>query len=207
MLQTMEQSAQASGARDHGSLSTGWNAHSSSSASFASLLAALAKPEEEKELPVWNDDALAEDVATLSYERALRAHARYRPSMPEPPPLAAIPLQSMPAAVAGSERKGPGSPHAKGESEPAERALKSASITLRMSRTECEQLHSRAAEAGLTVSAYLRSCAFEVESLRAQVKQAVAQMRPAQSAETPQAEARSWWMRVWPHNSRQSAQA
>jgi hypothetical protein len=38
-------------------------------------------------------------------------------------------------------------------------------------------LRKRSAEAGITVSAYLRSCAFEVETLRAQVKDAVAQMR------------------------------
>ena len=40
-------------------------------------------------------------------------------------------------------------------------------------------MRERAAEAGLTVSAYLRSCVFEVEDLRAQVKQALAEMRSA----------------------------
>jgi hypothetical protein len=46
-----------------------------------------------------------------------------------------------------------------------------------MSKAECAQLHKRAAEAGLTVSAYLRSCTFEAESLRAMVKDALAQLR------------------------------
>ncbi len=55
-------------------------------------------------------------------------------------------------------------------STPFERNLKNASITIRMSKEECTQLHRRAAEAGLTVSAYLRSCTFEAESLRALVK-------------------------------------
>jgi len=55
--------------------------------------------------------------------------------------------------------------------------VKNASITIRMSADDCEQLRSRAAEADMNVSAYLRSCIFEVESLRAQVKDAVAQMR------------------------------
>ena len=49
------------------------------------------------------------------------------------------------------------------------RNLKSASITIRLSKAECAQLRRRAAEAGLTVSAYLRSCTFEAESLRAEV--------------------------------------
>jgi hypothetical protein len=68
-------------------------------------------------------------------------------------------------------------------------AVKNASITIRMSAAECEQLRGRAAEAGMTVSAYLRSCIFEVEGLRAQVKAAVAQIRstaaPAEAAYEP----------------------
>jgi hypothetical protein len=62
-------------------------------------------------------------------------------------------------------------------SAPPERNLKDASITIRMSKAECTQLHRRAAEAGLTVSAYLRSCTLEAESLRAMVKDALAQLR------------------------------
>ena len=58
-----------------------------------------------------------------------------------------------------------------------DRNLKSASITIRMSNAECAQLRKRAAEAGLTVSAYLRSCTFEAESLRALVKDTLAQLR------------------------------
>ena len=45
------------------------------SASFAGLMAALADPVS-KRVPAWNDDDLEDDVATLSYERALQAHAR-----------------------------------------------------------------------------------------------------------------------------------
>jgi hypothetical protein len=48
---------------------------------------------------------------------------------------------------------------------------KSASITIRLSKPECAQIHQRAASAGLTVLAYLRSCVLEAESLRAQVKE------------------------------------
>jgi hypothetical protein len=62
---------------------------------------------------------------------------------------------------------------------PLNGSLKDASITIRMSKAECAQLHRRAAEAGLTVSAYLRSCTFEAESLRAMVKDTMAQLRSA----------------------------
>jgi hypothetical protein len=48
-----------------------------------------------------------------------------------------------------------------------------------MSEAEYTQLQERAAEAGITVSAYLRSCTFEAESLRAQVKETLALLRPA----------------------------
>jgi hypothetical protein len=58
-----------------------------------------------------------------------------------------------------------------------DRELRSASVTIRLSRAECARLHRRAAEAGLTVSAYLRSCALEAEALRAQVKQALTELK------------------------------
>jgi hypothetical protein len=50
---------------------------------------------------------------------------------------------------------------------------------------ECAQLHRRAAEAGLSVSAYLRSCTFEVESLRAMVKDTLAQLRSVTTQAKP----------------------
>jgi hypothetical protein len=61
---------------------------------------------------------------------------------------------------------------------------KSASITIRLSKPECAQIHRRAAGAGLTVSAYLRSCILEAESLRAQVKETLAQLCSASPAAT-----------------------
>jgi hypothetical protein len=51
-----------------------------------------------------------------------------------------------------------------------------------MSQAECAQLRQRAAEAGMTISAYLRSCTFEAEALRGQVKEALAQLRAAASS-------------------------
>ena len=58
-----------------------------------------------------------------------------------------------------------------------DRDLRTASVTIRLSKAECARLHQRAAEAGLTVSAYLRSCALEAEALRAQVKLALAELK------------------------------
>lgn len=124
--------------------------------SFAGLLAGMAAAPQSPEFS-WNNSLLAEDVASISYDQALRTHARVQtPSRNE---IAATATKSDPAE--------------------SQKALKKASITIRLSEPECEQLRQRAAEAGLTVSAYLRSCTLEVESLRAQVKQTLAQMRGA----------------------------
>jgi predicted DNA binding CopG/RHH family protein len=146
----------------------------------------------------WNNDDLADDVATLSYENALKTHARYRTShslrrsLTQPADMEPFSYEEAssdasaaapyPDAQSISSRE----PKATADQEPSlyrassyERNLKDASITIRMSKAECAQLHRRAAEAGLTVSAYLRSCTFEAESLRAMVKDTLAQLHPA----------------------------
>ena len=210
----MEQATESGIPADRSS-SQGWE--SASSSSFAGLLAALTEPAQpagipgdgslstkRRPAPAWNDDDLADDVAILSYESALKAHARYRPSqvsdqsLTQPAnaepysyeeaysdlPLAAqkqvarhIPgLEPMATPAPGS------SPY---RTAPFERNLKDASITIRMSKEECAQLHRRAAEAGLTVSAYLRSCTFEAESLRAMVKDSLAQLRSVTAQAKP----------------------
>jgi hypothetical protein len=138
-----------------------------------------------------SDDGLEDDIATLSYERALKAHARYRTTFqplsyetdPESadfddPPSAATAAVAQPSAcrTAALEQDSK-----RVRSTPFERNRKSASITIRLSRAECAQLHRRAADAGLTVSAYLRSCTFEAESLRAMVKDTLAELRLAKA--------------------------
>jgi hypothetical protein len=78
-------------------------------------------------------------------------------------------------------------------------ARKRASVTIRLSEPEYEQLHQRAAEAGLTISAYLRSCTFEAEALRAQVKEALANLRASAKTEAPVAQTSrpiSWRERI-----------
>ncbi|MDR3792703.1 MAG: hypothetical protein P4L03_04905 [Terracidiphilus sp.] len=150
--------------------------------SFASLLATLAAPEPPAP-PAW-DAELAEDVTTLSYESALRAHARYKPS-PAPFYSSFVPEPAANPAAACAHAQ-PTMP------------LKCASITIRVTEEECAQLRQRAAEAGMTVSAYLRSCTFEAEALRAQVREAVAALRaatatPAVTAPEPVPAPRHHW--------------
>ena len=189
------------------------------SASFAGMLAALASPKAQPRS--WLED-LEDDIATVSYERALQAHARYKPSEPSEldfPALAAGPSIARADAPETAADSQPGSaapagaPRAAMEGNEKEelrasvggapkpgQSRKYASVTSRMTGAECAQLHQRAAEAGLTVSAYLRSCTFEAESLRAQVKEALAQFRtaePAPSSRAPARVARWRWLRLF----------
>jgi predicted DNA binding CopG/RHH family protein len=147
-----------------------------SASSFAKLFAGLTRSKSENDTAhsdSWIDEALAEDVATISYEQALRAHARYRhtePLPPAPPEHTDPTVPKPPQSVRITEW----APNDTSAALAASRKL--SSITIRMSRAECEQLRQRAAAAGLTVSAYLRSCIFEVEALRAQVKDALSEL-------------------------------
>jgi hypothetical protein len=227
-------------------------APSTASPSFAGLLAALAAKTQESgdgdpSLPQgwnsgepgggpmsqgkksafdWNDDGLEDDVITLSYERALRANARYHAPSPTDDSLtqAANPGLAHFEETAAAASAATSQPAAHPAANPGreadrrcaaflERNLKDASITIRMSQAECAQLHRRAAEAGLTVSAYLRSCTFETESLRAMVKDTLAQLRSATAQAKPAAAPRSSRVRrlvrlliSW-HGSQRVAQA
>lgn len=186
-------------------------APSSTAASFASLLSALIAPKP-KTVPQydagWND-GLADDVATLSYERALSSHARYRASdivhdrsLTQSTGSESIPIREaslvMDTQFLPLSRQVVSDSETEHEAESAGRRVrqderkheqnrKTASVTVRLSKPEYAQMHQRAAEAGMTVSAYLRSCTFEAESLRTQVKEALAQLRSAASSENPAA--------------------
>jgi hypothetical protein len=200
-----------------------------SPSSFAGLLAALAQPASAppSRATAWNGDGLGgdgldDDIVNLTYERALRAHSRYQaadpgawplleptaPGLfnapqppPDPAPLAAPTAapRPQPASSAGAPVETPYAQYSL-----LERNLKCASITIRMSQPECAQLRKRAAEAGLTVSAYLRSCTFEAEALRAEVKQALAELRsaaPHEKRAAPAPARRSWFgwlLRLFP---------
>lgn len=178
-----------------------------SPSNFAEVMASLAEAQRQQQR-AWLE-VVEDDVRTIRYERALEMRARYRPTDPgawtrteqgsvsragaQGPEAVFKPgnASEMGALRAPAEWEADEEPHSAQERiSRLEPARKSASVTLRMSDAECEQLQQRAAEAGLTVSAYLRSCAFEVEALRAQVKETLAQLRAAQHPR------RTWWLRV-----------
>lgn len=200
MLQAMQQAAETRTLSERGSTSI-WDIEPSPiSSSFAGILAALTSPAKKHARTSDNDD-LADDIATLSYESALKTHARYRgtdQSLTESAKPAPVRMNELGQATLAEAAK-PAARHFEDPSAisdvkansvgttPIERNLKDASITIRMSKAECAQLHQRAAEAGLTISAYLRSCTFEAESLRAMVKDTLAQLRSATTQAKPAA--------------------
>jgi hypothetical protein len=165
------------------------NPSSQAAYNFAGLLTALAsvKP---TELPRWNDDDNPKDVATLSYENALRKHARYKSGDAEEITTTQPPA-SRSARIGAAIKNEMPLRQAATLAPKGERDRKCASVTIRMSHSECEQLRERAAEAGLTISAYLRSCTFEADSLRAQVKQTLAELRSTHAPEASQAKDRT----------------
>jgi hypothetical protein len=155
---------------------------SPSSSSFAGLLASLAspKPDASGRISELSSDELSADVVTLSYERALRNHGRYKPREPDEWRLQEAPGLERDDARVGLPATSSGGEGLSVESKTAEdRDLRTTSVTIRLSSAESARLHQRAAEAGVTVSAYLRSCTFEADALRAQVKSALAEIRAA----------------------------
>ena len=162
--------------------------------------------------------------AILSYEQALRKHARYRPSsnlidpevitnLPEPaletsprptpvsPQISArttgvrkskpaqaskvrhIKNRSSKDAQTESPRAAKGNARALGKvvNRRIQQDLcvvpRTTAVSVRLNDAESVQLRSRAAESNMSVSAYMRSCVLEADHLRAQVKQALNEMR------------------------------
>jgi|ERR1700734_1016522 len=157
-------------------------------ASFEGFLASLTSPkaDDAERTSRSNEGELGEDVVTLSYEQALRSHVRYRADEREDWPRPAIDEERLNEAKAAT-------PAMMQQSETA-RDVRNASITIRLSKAECAQLRRRAAETRLTVSAYLRSCVLEADALRAQVKEALAELKTAAGAESAASPARRSWM-------------
>jgi predicted DNA binding CopG/RHH family protein len=171
---------------------------SPSTTTFATLLSSLAgsPPQSSRR---WAEDSLPEDVAVLSYEQALRAQSRRRtePGGDAAAFFADPPSASQPAA-AEQDYFSDAAPETAAPAKDSlyQQSLKTASITIRMSQAESDALHRRAAEAGMTVSAYLRYCALEVETLRGAVKQAMAELKEAAVRERqPEAPAPSGWLK------------
>lgn len=161
--------------------------------SFAGVLSEFASPGK-KYPPARDIDGLEDDVVVVSYEQALRSRSRagsaeaagWAVAGPAGPKQAVNEASGRVASAASSF----GQPEPEEDRAPgcssAAISRKSASVTIRLSAVESEQLHARASEAGITVSAYLRSCAFEVEALRAEVKATVAQLRAAKASAEPE---------------------
>jgi hypothetical protein len=152
--------------------------------SFAGLLASLTAPEKNgpKHATGWDDEELAEDVLSLSYEPAVQAKAAHENG------TSGAGEQN---GVRAGERSGPEA----GERDQATQAnLRTASVTIRLSHAECARLRRRAAEAGLTVSGYVRSCVLETDLLRAQVKEALAEMKTTAGQGSASAAARRPWL-------------
>jgi hypothetical protein len=177
----------------------------SSTSSFAGLLASIAAPQKGP-APQWDDD-LADDIATISYEQTRRAQAGYEPLLTGPqPPIASTGNTSTLHGTTGTPQPETSLQPGKSPSASIRDCRRTASVTIRLSEPECAQLRRRAAEAGLSVSAYLRSCTLEVESLRAQVKEALAELRqssskapgPSAPATPSRATAPANWRRLWP---------
>lgn len=161
------------------------------SSSFAGLLEEYAAPQQK--FPPGRDlDGLDDDVVALNYEHALKTHARYSrepESVPQP-----YPATNFAKSTRSIPREEPQAlPRTLAFAEPALTVRKCASVTVRLTAEENDRMRIRAAEADLTISAYLRSCAFEMESMRVQVKEALARMRAAE--QRPPARHRFWLSR------------
>jgi mobilization protein NikA len=161
------------------------NLPSPSAQTFAGLLASLAMPEKNgtERATGWNEEELADDVVTLSYEHALRAQATREAGLGE-------------SSDAGDPTETLRHGARVGERDPASSdSLRATSVTIRLSHAETARLRRRAAEAGLTVSAYVRSCMLETDALRAQVKEALAKMKTtAESTSAPTRKRWTGWM-------------
>jgi len=169
-------------------------AHLKTPGGFANLLASITRRLEEG---AWDESALADDVSTITYEQALRAARPVRAAklatralLEDNPPVLPVWRASKSEQLIRTGEKKP----------------RTASITIRVTAEEQIRLQERALAAGLSVSAYLRSCIFETEALRSQVKIALEQMQTASSQTTSilsdKKASPKWRMRLFPGWSR-----
>jgi predicted DNA binding CopG/RHH family protein len=193
------------------------------SSSFARVLSAVTAPESSETAepaPAWSDAHVAEEVsdeaASLSYEAALRRGAHFSADWPTAAHRIAQTAADCTSAGDFVQDEGPQPDPFRAPA--ADQEKRRSSVTIRLTQAECVQLKQRAAEAGLTLSAYIRSCTFEAEALRAQVKQTLAELRataqekkPPASEPAPQliltGEAPRHWWQMRAHAKNLSAQA
>lgn len=163
-----------------------WEAPPFHGSDFASVLSAATAPKPDR-LPAWSDEAdESDEEPPVTYENALRAQSAWTPAvgLDRSAHSDAIEPETADREVAALHEPAP------------VRQRRSASVTVRLSEEENTQLKQRAAEAGLTLSAYLRSCTLEVETLRAEVKQALADLRSTPEEKSSAGEPHRWWQRM-----------
>lgn len=200
-------------------------------ADFAAMLTKIRLPERDARswLAADNDFAANEEIIPLSYEQALKKHARRHSATPTTDRIDRVAsllaenlaerreqtlaesmnsLTGMPADYSSATEIDWNIQDLQQEAQPLQTAAsaplgvpetKAVSVTLRMNRQEASQVRQRAADAGLTVSAYIRSCVCEAEVLRAQVKSALQEMRQASEQKmirTLPHTNRPWWNRL-----------
>ncbi|WP_162601374.1 plasmid mobilization protein [Occallatibacter savannae] len=150
--------------------------------SFADMLASFAGGESDG----WDDSGLEADVSTIGGVPGGRVTAETR--------NVSVADETEQNTALGVDAREPGSSSA--------RVRRGASITIRVTAEEQSRLQERAAAAKVSVSAYLRSCVFEAEALRAEVKEALAQLKSAQETAASSSDARGrrrwalrsgWW--------------
>ncbi|HWT65510.1 MAG TPA: hypothetical protein VN151_05305 [Terracidiphilus sp.] len=154
--------------------------------SFASALAGFtASSRPAATLP---GDGLEDDIATITYEKALRSkpHKRSTAKSPSPRPNArtTASTRKQPVSIRGGAIQIAQPAHAPAPAPAPHR--RSSRVSVGLTAVEHAQLLERAAAAGISASAYLRSCLVEAEDLRAQVRDALEQFR-ASATPVPQA--------------------
>ena len=130
----------------------------------------------------FNYDAIQPDKLSLSTAASPPAHQLNSSGRPVTPAFGSVLAQALPA-----EPDPDLGPLALVWPAPPKNE-RQVSMSLRVAASEQALIKARAAEAGLSVSAYLRQCALEVEKLRAQVQHTLAllEQRPEQrSAQDP----------------------
>lgn len=120
--------------------------------------------------PAFNAEAIQPDKLSLSTSAGPPAHAMDSPANPVAPAFGTALAQALPAEPDPSPDLGP---LALVWPAPPKNE-RQVSMSLRVAASEQALIKARAAEAGLSVSAYLRQCALEVEKLRAQVHHTLA---------------------------------
>lgn len=135
----------------------------------------------------FNYDAIQPDKLSLSTAASQPAHQMNPSGKPVTPAFGTVLAQALPAEPDPNPDLGP---LALVWPAPPKNE-RQVSMSLRVAASEQALIKARAAEAGLSVSAYLRQCALEVEKLRAQVHHTLALLEQKSQQRSEQSPPRS----------------